>query len=292
MENRIKIGDFVKLTGSTLKTINYYHKIGLLLEPERSPGGYRLYGPEELNRMRLIKHLKSLGLDLKRIKKILGDVNNNTTLQEVLQISLNELLNDKKSIEVRIAKIEKLLSEDTVRLDENSLESPTFQKMAEILGTDKIEKYARTCPEIFNQHQKLYGILDDFQWSEYYHDAFRALAEFWNTHSEEYQIALDYGARIARLDHLSEDDPEIEHLAQETSEFIRSIPFLEGLTQQYRLPQPLQRVRNEMIIGALPPARKKYYQLYEQFFYSEIDQQMGDKTKTEGSSNQQTGKLV
>ena len=43
MENRIKISDFAKLTGSTLKTIIYYHKIGLLQEPQRSPGGYRLY---------------------------------------------------------------------------------------------------------------------------------------------------------------------------------------------------------------------------------------------------------
>ncbi|MDD3364515.1 MAG: hypothetical protein PHZ03_06000 [Syntrophomonas sp.] len=67
----------------------------------------------------------------------------------------------------------------------------------------------------YNQQQKLFVILDDFQWSEYYHDAFQALAEFWNTHPEEYQIVLNYGARIIRLDHLSEDDPEIEHLARE-----------------------------------------------------------------------------
>lgn len=73
MENRIKIGDFIKLTGSTLKTIIYYHKIGLLPEPHRSAAGYRLYGPEELNRMRLIKRLKSLGLDLHRIKEVIGD---------------------------------------------------------------------------------------------------------------------------------------------------------------------------------------------------------------------------
>ncbi|HWQ42280.1 MAG TPA: MerR family DNA-binding transcriptional regulator [Desulfosporosinus sp.] len=51
MKNRIKIGDFVKLTGSTLKIIIYYHKIGLLPEPGRSPGGYRLYGAGELTQM-------------------------------------------------------------------------------------------------------------------------------------------------------------------------------------------------------------------------------------------------
>jgi len=288
----MKIGDFAKLTGSTLKTIIYYHKVGLLLEPERSPGGYRLYGPAELNSMRLIKHLKSLGLDLKRIKKILGDAHNNRTLQEILQISLNELLSEKRRIEVRIAKIKKLLSEDMVHLDENSLESPTFQKMAEILGTDEIEKYARTCPEIFNQHQKLYGILDDFQWSESYLDPFRILAEFWKTHPEQYQIALDYGARCARLATLSEDDPEIEHLARETAEFIKSIHLLEEFAP-FESFQPLYSLRNEMIVSVLPPARKKYEQLIQQYLYPEIDQQTGGKTKTKDSRcNHQTSKLV
>ncbi len=92
MKNRIKISDFAKLTGNTLKTIIYYHKIGLLQEPERSPSGYRLYGSAELTRMRFIKHLKSLGLDLKRIKEILGDMNNHRTLREVLQSLRTELL--------------------------------------------------------------------------------------------------------------------------------------------------------------------------------------------------------
>jgi len=83
--NKIKISDLIKLTESTLKTVNYYHKIGLLPEPERSAGGYRLYGPAELNRMRLIKYLKSLGLDLKHIKEIMGEVKKPRTSRELLQ---------------------------------------------------------------------------------------------------------------------------------------------------------------------------------------------------------------
>ncbi len=109
---------------------------------------------------------------------------------------------------------------------------------------------------------------------------FRTLAEFWKTHPEQYQMALDYGARIVRLDHLSEDDPEIEHLARESAEFIKSIPLLEELAQQFGLTQPLYSLRNEMIIGVLPPARKKYYQLYQQYLYPEIGKQTGGKTKT------------
>lgn len=150
MKNRIKISDFVKLTGSTLKTIIYYHKIGLLPEPERSAGGYRLYGAAELTRMQLIKHLKSLGLNLKRIKEILGDKHNDKTLREVLESLRIDLLSEKKSLEERIAQIELLLSEDKVILDEDICDSPSFQMITEILKPEQIENYAQTCPELFD----------------------------------------------------------------------------------------------------------------------------------------------
>jgi len=90
---RIRIGEFVKLTGTTLKTVKYYHKIGLLPEPERSEVGYRLYGPQELNRMRLIQHLKSLGLDLRQIKATTGDIQKLASSLEVLQSLRRELVN-------------------------------------------------------------------------------------------------------------------------------------------------------------------------------------------------------
>lgn len=268
MENRMKIGDFVKLTGSTLKTVRYYHKIGLLLKPERTTAGHRLYGPAELNRMRLIKHLKSLGLDLKRIKEILGDVNNNATLQEVLQSLRNELLNDKKNIEERITKIDKMLNQGTVHIEQDSFESPSFQMITEILGSDQMGKYAQTCPDLFDQHRKLYGILDDFQWGEDYHDAFRALAEFWNTHPEAYQIALDYGVRLAKVAQLPEDDPEIEVLALESAEFIKSIPQLkEIICKQTGPKKPLENLYNEMLAVVLPAAQIKFNQLFQQYLY-------------------------
>lgn len=104
MNNRIKISDFVKLTGSTLKTVIYYHKIGLLQEPERSMAGYRLYGPAELSRMQTIKHLKGLGLDLKRIKEILGDIEHHKTLREVLESLQAELIAEKKTLKIEYRK--------------------------------------------------------------------------------------------------------------------------------------------------------------------------------------------
>lgn len=269
MKNRIKISDFVTLTGSTLKTIIYYHKIGLLPEPERSEGGYRLYGAAELTRMQLIKRFKSLGLDLKRIKEVLGDTHNHKTLREVLESLRFDLLSEKKSLEERIAKIELLLSEDKVLLDEDVCDSPSFQMITDILKPEQIESYAQTCPELFDQQRKLLGILDDFQWGEDYQETFRALAQYFQAHPEEYQMALDYGVRLSNLSQLSEDDPEIEIVARESTEFIKSIPQLrELLCNQPGMKQPHASLYNDMAANVYSPARMKHMQLFQKYLSS------------------------
>ncbi|AWI05728.1 MerR family transcriptional regulator, partial [Clostridium drakei] len=112
MENKIKIGDFAKITGCTVKTIIYYHKIGLLQEPKRSSGGYRLYGSVELTSMKLIKYLKSLGFDLKKIKEVLGNAYESKTLKEALKSLRIELLKEGEKIQERVGKIDILLEEN------------------------------------------------------------------------------------------------------------------------------------------------------------------------------------
>lgn len=266
MGNRIKISDFAKLTGSTLKTILYYHKVGLLQEPERSPAGYRLYGPAELTRMRSIKQLKSLGLDLKRIKEILGDANNHRTLREVLQSLRDELLTEKKSLEERVAKIETLLSKESVLLNENTFGSPSFQMIAEILGPEQMDKFAQTCPELLSQQEKLFGILDDFQWGQDYRQDFRALAVHFQEHPEKYQMALNCGTRLQKLAKLPEDDPEIEAIARESAELIESIPLVkEMIVNGPRLTESLQSLYDEVAAETLSPAWIKYQKLVEQY---------------------------
>jgi DNA-binding transcriptional MerR regulator len=266
VKNRINIGDFVKLTGSTLKTINYYHKIGLLPAPERSAGGYRLYGPAELNRMRLIKRLKSLGLGLRQIKEVTGDLQDPKTSREVLQSLRLELLGQMKTLGERVAKIDTLLGEDALLVNEDSLDSPSFQMITEIMGAEQIEKYAQACPEKYDQHRKLYGILDDLQWGEDYQEIFRALAEYFKMHPEHYQLALDSGERWARLARLSEDDPQVEAWAREAVALINSMPAVKELIcKQPGMKKPLESIYQEMAAGVLSPAQLKYQQLFEKF---------------------------
>ncbi len=60
-----------EITGVTVKTLHYYHRIGLLLPQRTSESGYRLYGVGELERLQQILFYKELDFRLAEIKKVL-----------------------------------------------------------------------------------------------------------------------------------------------------------------------------------------------------------------------------
>ena len=139
--------------------------------------------------MQIIKRLKSLGLDLKHIKEILGDTHNHKTLREVLESLHIDLLSEKKRLEERIAKIELLLSEDKVLQDEDICDSPSFQMITEILEQEQIDNYARTC-ELSTTTKIVWHWL--FQ-GRGFQKTFSGLAEHFKL-PEQYQISLVMGA--------------------------------------------------------------------------------------------------
>jgi DNA-binding transcriptional MerR regulator len=69
-DRRLKIGDIARLTGLSIKTIRYYERRGLLEQPQRTEAGYRLYGPEEVARLRFVQRAKLLGLTLEEIREL------------------------------------------------------------------------------------------------------------------------------------------------------------------------------------------------------------------------------
>ena len=93
---RLKIGELARQTGLTIKTIRYYESRGLLEQPPRTQGGYRLYGSEEVARLRFVQRAKLLGLTLEEIKELVelavrcneGEIV--PRLEEVLRAKLEE----------------------------------------------------------------------------------------------------------------------------------------------------------------------------------------------------------
>lgn len=266
MDNKILIGDFVKLTRSTLKTVLYYHKIGLLKEPSRSSSGYRLYGTEELAQMRTINHLKHLGLDLKKIKEILGDSIESRSMVDVLQSLQEELLNEKTNIEGRLSKIETLLNKEVEDLEEYYIESKSFDKVTEILESEILEDYKESCPEMIEQHQNVFSVVDDFQWEKDYKENLTKIAEYFKKHPEQHKIALEFGKRLSKLKGMSEDNPEIEKLARDGSEFVKNEPLLkEMLYGQKGLGNSNEKLFNEMSDKFLSPAQIKHKKLIQKY---------------------------
>jgi len=67
----LKIGPFAMLAGTNLRTLRYYEELELLSPALRSEGGFRYYRPTDVNRVRMIQNLQSLGLQLERIRELL-----------------------------------------------------------------------------------------------------------------------------------------------------------------------------------------------------------------------------
>ena len=62
-----------RLSGVTTRALRWYDKIGLLKPTGRTEGGYRLYGPAEVDRLQDILYYRALGVELARVKEILDD---------------------------------------------------------------------------------------------------------------------------------------------------------------------------------------------------------------------------
>ena len=71
MSNSLKIGELAKQTGCLVETIRYYEGEGLLLEPARSEGNYRLYTDIHVERLQFIRHCRVLDMTLEEIRSLL-----------------------------------------------------------------------------------------------------------------------------------------------------------------------------------------------------------------------------
>ncbi len=67
------IGELAARAGVTVKTVRFYPDRGLLPEASRSAGGHRRYGSDALDRLRLIRSLRGLGLSVREVRRVLDE---------------------------------------------------------------------------------------------------------------------------------------------------------------------------------------------------------------------------
>lgn len=68
----LQIGEAAARVGLTHRTLRYYEELGLLHPASRMEGGFRLYSPDDVERLAFIKNLRDvLGFTLAEIKDML-----------------------------------------------------------------------------------------------------------------------------------------------------------------------------------------------------------------------------
>ncbi|MEU0213866.1 MerR family transcriptional regulator [Streptomyces sp. NPDC006265] len=101
------IGELAERAGATVKTVRFYSDQGLLPEAARSSGGHRRYGPQALERLQLIRSLRTLDLPLPEIRRILEDQDAaGRALENAVDSRLRELGSELKALRWREAALQ------------------------------------------------------------------------------------------------------------------------------------------------------------------------------------------
>ena len=66
-----QIGEVAEAVALSLRTIRHYEEVGLVQPSGRSAGGFRLYTDDDVERLRLVKHMKPLDFTLDEMRELL-----------------------------------------------------------------------------------------------------------------------------------------------------------------------------------------------------------------------------
>ena len=117
---RMKIGELARKTGKTPRALHLYEEMGLLQPPERTDGGFRLYGPDEVARVYWISKLQDMGFTLAQIQCLIATVESSATGPGAMT-SLRELfrarLSDTRAQVERLLQLERDLGESLAYLE-------------------------------------------------------------------------------------------------------------------------------------------------------------------------------
>ena len=120
------VNEVSKLTGVSIRTLQYYDKIGLLHPAEYTEAGYRLYDDAALETLQQILLFRELEFPLKDIKKIVGspDFDRSKALAQQIELltlkkeHLENLIDLAKGLKLRGVRHLKFDAFDTRKIDE------------------------------------------------------------------------------------------------------------------------------------------------------------------------------
>lgn len=121
------VGQLAKKMNTTVRTLQYYDKEGLLAPSAESEGGRRLYADKDLIRLHQIQSMKYLGFSLDDIKNRL------VTLETPQQVA-DVLAEQAKSVQEKIAALSEVLRAiEKLRAETLQIQTVDFKKYADIV---------------------------------------------------------------------------------------------------------------------------------------------------------------
>lgn len=163
------VNEVSKLTGVSVRTLQYYDKIGLLLPAERTEAGYRLYDDASLERLQQILLFRELEFSLDEIRAILDarDFDREKALDQQI-----ELLTLKMQRLEGIIRLAREIKEGDKNMSFNAFDNSRIEEYAERArkewgSTKEFTEYeekssARTAPEEKNIGAGLMTIFAEF----------------------------------------------------------------------------------------------------------------------------------
>lgn len=98
-------GEAAKICNVTVRTIQYYDKEGIIHPSEISVGGRRLYSEEDINNLKKVCMIKSLGVSLAGIKEIMKDEEGEKVIQVFLEEQEKEIAENIDNLTEQVKRI-------------------------------------------------------------------------------------------------------------------------------------------------------------------------------------------
>lgn len=118
-----RIGEFSELSKTTIKTLRYYEKEGLLIPSHVDQDtGYRFYETKQLPELAKIISLRQMGLSINNIKSIL----NGGSLEQILKLRKQELETEISLYNSQLLQINNLLEEKNMEHEVVVKELPSY----------------------------------------------------------------------------------------------------------------------------------------------------------------------
>ena len=138
----LSIGELASRTGLPVRTIRFYSDEGVVPPADRTEAGYRLYGPDALARLGLVRTLRDLGLDLATIRRVLE---REVTLTDVAAAHAAAL-----DAQIRVLRVQKAVLQAVAERGSDPKELQQMHRLAQLSDDERKRIVADFLDHIFD----------------------------------------------------------------------------------------------------------------------------------------------